>query len=338
MASSNSHFTQAVEHPFAQYVRILGKGKTGSRSLSTEEAETAMGMILRGEVKEIQLGAFLMLLRVKEESHEELTGFVRAIRQQVAAPNSIQVDLDWSSYAGKKKQLPWFLLSTFLLADHGIRVYMHGASGHTTGRLYTENILESLSIPIAQNWQDVNDQLDQTQFSFMPLRVLCPELQRIMDFRNDFGLRSPVHTLSRLLNPLNADYSLQSIFHPAYATNHQLAAIALGQKYASVFKGEGGEIERRPEASCLVKCVVDGKAAEQEWPKLLEGRQPQADDFNPLQLKQFWRGELDNAYGYKAVIGTTAIALQLLQKAQSADQALLLAEQWWQERDLNRLG
>ena len=48
----------SLEHPFAQYVRILGKGKTGSRSLTEDEAREAMGMILSGEVQDVQLGAF----------------------------------------------------------------------------------------------------------------------------------------------------------------------------------------------------------------------------------------------------------------------------------------
>ena len=56
------------EHPFAGYIRTLGKGKHGSRSLSQDEAHRAMQMILAGEAEPIQLGAFLMLMRVKEET------------------------------------------------------------------------------------------------------------------------------------------------------------------------------------------------------------------------------------------------------------------------------
>ena len=63
-----------TEHPFAQYVRILGKGKSGSRSMTREEARAAMGMILDQQVEPEQLGAFLMLLRMKEEAPEELAG------------------------------------------------------------------------------------------------------------------------------------------------------------------------------------------------------------------------------------------------------------------------
>ncbi len=77
---------QTVEHPFAPYVRILGKGKRGSRSLTFAEAQHAFGLILDGEVLDVQLGAFLMLLRVKEESADELAGFVTATRERLALP------------------------------------------------------------------------------------------------------------------------------------------------------------------------------------------------------------------------------------------------------------
>lgn len=326
------------EHPFALYVRILGKGKTGSRSLTQTEAYHAMQMILNGEVEDIQLGAFLMLLRVKEESHEELTGFALAARDNIQAPaNSVNVQLDWSSYAGKKKQLPWYLLSCFALADQGISIYMHGAGGHTPGRLYTENVLHELRIPVAENWNAVEQQLGENNFSFMPLEFLCPQLKRIIDLRSYLGLRSPVHTLSRLLNPLNAPYSLQSIFHPSYGDSHQQAAVALGQRNAAVFKGEGGEIERRPEASCTVKLVTDGVASEEFWPKMVEGRQAQPESLNTQNLIAVWRGGLEDAYAINAIIGTLAIALRLLNKAGDQQQAMLLAQQYWQQRNKDRL-
>ncbi|WP_101757106.1 glycosyl transferase family protein [Oceanicoccus sp. KOV_DT_Chl] len=325
------------EHPFAQYVRILGKGKTGSRSLTELEAYDAMSMILQQQVEDIQLGAFLMLLRVKEESPDELTGFVRAVRDNIAAPDQIAVNLDWSSYAGKKRQLPWYLLSCFLLADQGIRIFMHGASGHTIGRLYTEQVLPELGVNTATDWQQVATQLDQQCFSFMPLDYLCPELKRIIDFRNYLGLRSPVHTLSRLINPLAADYSMQSIFHPAYADSHQQAAIKLGQTNAAVFKGEGGELERKPEASCIVKMVINGQAQEEIWPKLIEGRQAQPEQLDLRELKAVWRGKQQNDYAEQAIIGTTAIALKLLGKANTQKDCLNLARQYWQDRNPGRL-
>lgn len=325
------------EHPFAPYIRILGKGKTGSRSLTREEARQAMTQILHGEVEDLQLGAFLMLLRVKEESPEELAGFVEAARTFIDAPDSITVDLDWSSYAGKKRQLPWFLLSCFALADQDVRIFMHGASGHTSGRLYTETTLEALGVATARSWSDVNRQLDETSFSFMPLHSLCPPLQQMIEFRNYLGLRSPVHTLSRLLNPLAAAHSIQSIFHPAYADSHQRASRLLNQPHAAVFRGEGGEIERKPEAICTVKSVHLGQLSEQVWPRLLEGRQDISAPLNPAELRSVWRGDRRDSYAEQAITGTLAIALSLLGKADTPDTALALASEWWQGRNRKRL-
>ncbi|MEG0348192.1 MAG: glycosyl transferase family protein, partial [Acinetobacter sp.] len=218
---------QTAEHPFAQYVRILGKGKTGSRSLSYEEAYQAFSMILKNEVLDVQLGAFLMLLRVKEESVDELAGFVQATRDHLNF-EALDVDLDWSSYAGKRKHYPWFLLAALTLAHHGYKVAMHGASGHTINRVYTEQVLQYLGYSICKNEQEVREQLDQHNFAFLPLEAISPVLSDLISLRNVMGLRSPIHTLARLINPFNAKATLQAIFHPAYRTSHQQTAFRLG--------------------------------------------------------------------------------------------------------------
>jgi len=105
----------STEHPFAQYVRTLGRGKNTARSLTREEAFAAFTHILNEEVEDIQLGAFLLLLRVKGEDENEMAGFAEAAQQFIQAP-SITVDIDWPSYAGKHKQQPWYLLAALLLA------------------------------------------------------------------------------------------------------------------------------------------------------------------------------------------------------------------------------
>ncbi|WP_269619212.1 glycosyl transferase family protein [Zhongshania sp. BJYM1] len=326
----------SLEHPFAQYVRILGKGKTGSRSLTESEARHAMGMILRGEVEDVQLGAFLMLLRVKEESFEELAGFVKAVRDTISAP-VISVDLDWASYAGKRRQLPWYLLSALALADSGLRIVMHGASGHTADRIYSEHVLAALGEVPASSWPDVEEKLNRSNFAYMPLANFSPMLQRMIDLRNQFGLRSPVHTLSRLLNPLSAPFSMQSIFHPAYAENHQQAAALLGQAHAVVFKGEAGEAERKPEAVCKVKMVHNGVLSESEWPKLLDGRQEKLDSLNITELVSAWQNDIVSEYGYLAIIGTIAITLQLRAPELDQQQCMQQAEVIWQNRDRMRI-
>lgn len=319
------------EHPFAQYVRILGKGKTGSRSLNYDEARQAMSMILRGDVQDVQLGAFLMLLRVKEESVDELAGFVQAVRDAIAVPN-LPIDLDWASYAGKRRQQPWYLLAALTLARAGIRIVMHGASGHTEGRIYSEQILQALGHAPCLTWQDTEAALAQTNFAFVPLRTFCPPLQHIIDLKSLFGLRSPVNTLTRLINPLGAPCSLQSIFHPAYADNHQAAAQLLGQQHAAVFKGEAGEAERRPEADLRLHLIQDGKSLIEEWPRMVSGRQEKLEQLPFEELQSVWSGQRTDSYGELAVTGTIAIVLRLMGKATSHESAQTLAESLWQRR------
>lgn len=326
-----------TEHPFAQYIRAIGKGKKGARSLTRDEARTAFGMVLRGEAEAVQVGAFLMLLRVKEESADELAGFVDAVREFISLPANTTADLDWSSYAGKRKHLPWFIISALLLAENGIRVFMHGTDGHTAGRVYSEDCFHHLGLPVARSWQDVQLALGKDKLCFFPLRHWCPALQQLIDLRNTFGLRSPVHTLSRLLNPLGAPTSLQSIFHPAYAENHSQAAQLLGQHNALVIKGEGGEFERRPEADCKLYLLHAGERLREDWPRCFDSQHGEPDTMDPARLTALWRGELHDDHAEAAVVDTAALALRAMNKADNCDAARALARHWWQQRNRQRL-
>ena len=284
----------------------------------------------------MQIGAFLMLLRVKEEAPEELAGFVAAAREVVAAPN-IQVDLDWSSYAGKRKHLPWFILAALALADHGIKVFMHGTCGHTEGRLYTEQALGFLNIPVCESWQQVDTEITQHNFAFMPLSRFCPKLDELIQLKAILGVRSAIHTMSRLINPLAAPATMQSIFHPAYMEKHVIASELLQQPNMAVIKGDGGEIERRPEANSQVFFLHNHQRSEAQLDKLADGKLEEEGVANPELLQQLWRGELSHEYGDAAVIGTIALSLMVLGKADSDQQAQQLAQQIWQQRNRQRL-
>ncbi|MFV9681405.1 glycosyl transferase family protein [Pseudomonas sp. NY15367] len=317
-----------AEHPFAQFVRILGKGKRGARGLTREEAREAMGMLLDDKVEDTQLGAFLMLLRHKEESAEELAGFTEAIRSRLAAPG-IRVDLDWPSYAGKKRHLPWYLLAAKALAASGVRIFMHGGGAHTAGRLYSEQLLTELDIPCCRDWQGVATALDQHGLAYSYLGDWMPALQRMIDLRNTLGLRSPIHSLARIINPLGASCGLQSIFHPGYQAVHREASRLLGDP-AIVIKGEGGEIEVNPDVPCHLYGTRDGEDWDEEWPALSAQRHVKPEQLDPTVLSAFWRGEREDAYGQLAVVATMAVALRGL--GMSREQAFEQARQRWDAR------
>jgi anthranilate phosphoribosyltransferase len=319
------------EHPFAQFVRIVGKGKNGARSLTYDEAYQAFKMILNDEVLDVQLGAFLMLLRVKEESVDELAGFVQATRDTLNF-KALDVDLDWSSYAGKRKHYPWFLLAALTLAHHGYKIVMHGASGHTLNRVYTEQVLEYLGFPICQNQDEIEQQLQQRNFAYLPLEVISPVLSELIALRNVMGLRSPIHTLARLINPFNAKATLQAIFHPAYRSSHQQAAFKLGYQNSAVIKGEGGEFERNPDAKTLICGIKDGELYEYELPKLTDNRSPVEEELDLAVFKSVWQGQQHHEYGEIAVIETMGIALYTMRVCESYPDAMLKAKELWSNR------
>lgn len=317
------------EHPFAVFVRILGKGKRGARDLTREEAREAMGMLLDGQVEEAQLGAFLMLLRHKEESAEELAGFTDAVRARVGEQN-IAVDLDWPSYAGKKRHLPWYLLAAKCLAGNGVRILMHGGGAHTAGRLYSEQLLDVLGIARCASWQEVGAALDRDGLAFIPLDAWMPTLQRMIDLRNVLGLRSPVHSLARILNPLNARCGLQSIFHPGYQDTHREASRLLGD-HAIVIKGEGGEIEINPDNISHLYGTTAGQAWDEEWPAQSAQRHVKPATLEPRHLLDVWHGRASDAYGELAVVASMALGLRGLGHPREA--AFELARRYWAQRN-----
>ena len=321
-----------MTHPFAPYIQMLGKGQRGSRDLTQQEAEQAMTMILSGQVEPIQLGAFLMLMRVKEETPAEVAGFVQASRAALTLPNNLpQIDLDWSSYAGKRRQLPWYVLSALLLSSHGAKVLMHGVGG--AGRVFVPHVLAALGIKPANSAQDAADKIAKTNFAFVPLNVLNAELERILDLKTVLGLRSPVHTVIRMLNPFNAPTSIMGIFHPGYDETHQRAAALLGDHNLAVFKGEGGEAERNPDALCKVRMLRAGQMLEEEWPALFASKHLKDEVMDVSRLAKLWRGEIEDEYGQAAVAGTAAIALRALGRADSVAAAQKMADELWQGRN-----
>lgn len=327
------------EHPFAPYVRILARGKTNSRPLTMDEADAAMTMILEGNALPEQIGAFLMLLRFKEEKPEEIAGFVKAAQRHVQHPKDApSIDLDWSCYAGKRRQLPWFALAALALSGSGIKIFMHGVEGHTADRIYAEQTLRVLGLPIASSLTEAGEILSNANFCYVPLAQISPVLAELIDLKAVLGLRSPIHTVSRMLNPFKSAHVIQGIFHPGFNIVHQKAAALIKQPHLAVFRGEGGEIERRPQKPVDVLTVHNGKLDTEHWPVILDNpRQATDEDMDLSRLKTLWRGEITDEYGQAAITGTMAIALKLLGKVSSQEEAQTQALEIWSTRDQSRL-
>ncbi|HHT00358.1 MAG TPA: glycosyl transferase family protein [Thiomicrospira sp.] len=323
------------DHPFSQFLRILGKGPKSKRSLTIEEAQEAIEMILSGDVTEKQLGAFLLLMRANGESLDELMGFVSGLRKHYQLEQTqAGIDLDISAYAGKWRYPPYFLLSVKLLVESGYKVIVHGDSGQFSDRQYAETFLKDLGFHKAGSLDEAGQYAFQGSLVYLPLKAFAKELSEILHLKSEIGVRTVFNTAVKLLNPLNARYSIQGIFHKGVENLHHAAFKVNGADYNLVFKGEGGEPEIRPDA--LNKLYFSDKSNSElqtvNFNSITE-RNRRPDEWNTQTLLDVWQGKTDDSYGIKAVVATTAVALMLIERL-DAEMAIKRAEELWLNRQL----
>ena len=315
---------------FAAFVATLGRGPGRSRALSREEAREAFGMVLDGVPDPLQVGAFLMLLRYRGEDPEEITGMVQAARARiprVAAP----VMLDWPSYgAGRTRTAPWFLLAALALARSGIPVLMHGTNAFS-GSLSVAAALGALGLAPATDAAQAARMLRDGHFAYLPLAALSPAMDRLIGLRRLFGLRSPVNTVARLLDPADAPAGVDGVFHPPYVDLHLGVAERMARPALLVLKGSGGEAERNPAKAVTARLWRREQGrSEIVMPPLLattaDGSVAAAD------LAAVWRGTLAPASALATVRATIAMALLATGRCATADAAEIGASDVWETR------
>jgi anthranilate phosphoribosyltransferase len=317
--------TNTEHNEFTQYVRILARGRNASRDMSQEEARHAMSLLLEGKALPEQLGAFFMLMRVKEESPEELAGFAQAC---TPLWKDLKADIIWPSYAGKRRQPLWYLLAMQLIKDAGYSILIHGSHSHTVDRQYSADICEDFDIKIANSHQDAESLLQQENIAYLPCDQLHPEFQTWLMTKHTLGLRSPMNTLLRLIAPQDSA-GVQSVFHPNYGKVHQAACKLIG-KEALIMKGEGGEFEINPERT--TQCIFTHRDDVEK----VAGIQSHFEGKDSIPSKQalidLWKTE-NNEYGLHATLRTTAVVLMLKDKSLSFELALDKAKVLWSKRN-----
>ena len=216
---------------------------------------------------------------------------------------------------------------------------MHGLDGHTTGRLYTREALARLGLPIAASFEDAGAQLAARNFAFLPLETFSPRLADLFALRAILGLRSPVHTLARMVNPFDAPASLQSVFHPGYMAIHRDAAL-LHRPEAH----DGAARRRRRSRAAAQQAVRDadrgGRRGRRSALAAAAIADPRAATEEPLDLDRLaalWRGETEDETALAAIVGTIALALTTLGAEHDPATATARAEALWRARDRARL-
>ena len=123
---------------------------------------------------------------------------------------------------------------------------MHGSNDFSSG-IAVEDGMAAIGLqPDADLNAAAATTLRAPRFAYLPLRAMAPSIDRLLDMRRLFGLRSPVNTVARLLNPADAPFGVDGVFHPPYIDVHLGVAERMRRPRLLVLKGGGGEAERVP--------------------------------------------------------------------------------------------
>jgi anthranilate phosphoribosyltransferase len=270
-----------------------------------------------------------MLLRYRGEDPEEISGIVQAM--QASVPAAPAADLDWPSYgAGRTRELPWFLLAALALASSGVRVLMHGSNDFGTG-VAVADALAALGVQPSLSMDAAASALDGRNFAYLPIATLAPGAARLLGLRHLFGLRSPVNTAVRLLDPARAPAGVDGVFHPPYIDVHLGVAERLARPRLLVLKGGGGEAERVPAKPALAHLWTTG-AGRAEIALPGEPGLPAAVASGLLSFTDVWRGAAHDARALATVRATLALALLALGRAGDAMAADRMAGEIWAGR------
>lgn len=320
---------------FSEFIKHVGRGEKGRRSLTQDEARQALEMYLDGKAELLQLATLLMLQRVRCETSAEAAGYIQALRGHITPEwQQLDVDVDWPCFAGKRRQPPWLLLAAKLLAQNGIRVMLSGHAAVDAVKYQIETACPALNIQQAATPEQARQILATDNICYIPLSSYCEPLVDLLALRNLVGLRTPLNTVVRALNPTAAPYAIHGIFHQGYEQLHAEAAQLVGDQHMIAFKGEGGESERSPRTACKVAGVNHGSLFNEEWPTYLEGSSGKHGEISGQYLQDVWVGTEDSTYGQHAVVATLAIVLKLMGFCPDQASALEQANHWWQQRTL----
>ncbi len=219
----------------SHYIKDIGRGKDGARSIDRAQAADLMGQVLDGQVSDLELGAFCLAMRIKGETPEEMAGFLDAVHarlNKVVASGAPTVVLP--SYNGARKLPLLTPLLALLLAREGAAVVVHGSMTEDK-RVPAEAVLAEMGI------QPSAVSVSAGEVAFVRTATLHAGLDRLLSVRRVVGLRNSGHSLVKLMNPCDAPaLVVGSYTHPEYLKSMS-ASFALTGQHALLLRGTEGE-------------------------------------------------------------------------------------------------
>jgi anthranilate phosphoribosyltransferase len=210
------------------------------RDLTAEQAQEVLAEIMAGSVGEAQTAAFLIALRTKGETVEELTGLARAMRRLAVPVKTSGGDL--LDTAGTGGGVPTFNVSTtaaFVAAGAGCRVAKHG-NRSATSLCGSADLLEALGARIDLDADAVAQCVEEVGFGFMFAPAHHQAMKHVVPVRKDLGVRTIFNFLGPLTNPAGASHQLIGVSDPAYLEVIAGALVQLGATRAAVVASADG--------------------------------------------------------------------------------------------------
>jgi anthranilate phosphoribosyltransferase len=244
----------------APFIKEIGRGKKGARSLSRDDAFQLYAAMLDGRVSDLEMGGIVLAMRIKGESVDEIAGFLDAAEasfDKLPAPSGEYAPIVVPSYNGSRNVPNLTPLLASLLARAGAPVLIHGVT-RDPGRVTTAEILQRMGVGFAETMQQAGERFAHHAPAFMPIEILAPRLARMLALRRILGVRNSTHTLVKIMQPFAGPaLRLTSYTHPEYLTmlsTYFATAAPHARGHAFLMRGTEGET------------VANAKRAQQiEW-------------------------------------------------------------------------
>jgi len=233
--------------------------------LSRPRAREVMDEIMRGEATPAQIGGFLVALRAKGETADEITGCAEAMREHVVPVRAARDDLvDTAGTGGDgARTLNISTAAAIVAAAAGAAVAKHGnrAVSSASG---SADVLEALGFSLEQPPERIARSIDELGFGFMFAPAHHPAMRHAAPVRHELATRTVFNVLGPLTNPAGARSQVLGVYAPELVRTVAEVLAQLGTRRAFVVHGAQGIDELSPAGPNLVCEVVDGDVRERE--------------------------------------------------------------------------
>lgn len=210
--------------------------------LQDDEAEAVMNQIMTGSATEAQIGAYLMALRMKGETSDEITGSARAMRSNAHhVPTRFNGDLLDTCGTGGDKSGTFNISTTvaFVAAGAGVKVAKHGNRA-ASSKCGSADVLGELGVNLDLTPEQVGQCVDEVGIGFLFAVKLHPAMKYAIGPRRQMGVRTIFNILGPLTNPAGAQRQLMGVFTADLTDMLAHVLGKLGSKSAMVVSGYGG--------------------------------------------------------------------------------------------------